>query len=196
MSRLCFLMLSSFSAQCRTAQTDYHVELIPFPIRMWYTYFRFMLILNWTFEGSSHPQVSSAMLINFLMFSIHTFAWTKPYTIKMQIWHGPSCTKLILYIWHVVCTHLCGGIHTLLGRFWIFLIGSVQLYSQNVIQSYFAGLCTTVWHFLFLVHTFWLALFSVQLATIYTCSWCTHYAWSNCNLIKTTLFFLQVSMHR
>jgi len=42
---------------CTMPHTEYHVQLIPFPVVMRYVYFRFWLIVNVTFEVSSHPWV-------------------------------------------------------------------------------------------------------------------------------------------
>ena len=60
-----YLSLSSL-LQCAMPHTDYHVGLIPFPVVIWYAYFRFRLILNGTFEGSSHIEVRFTLLTQFL----------------------------------------------------------------------------------------------------------------------------------
>ena len=46
------LCLMSPLLHCTIPHADYHVGMVPFPVTMWYSYFRFWLFLHGTFEGS------------------------------------------------------------------------------------------------------------------------------------------------
>jgi hypothetical protein len=48
------LFLLSSLLQCAMPHTDYHVDMIPFPVVMCYAYFWFWLILNGKLEESIH----------------------------------------------------------------------------------------------------------------------------------------------